>query len=51
MHTYRRIAKEIELLGGDDNLKEIQRLLKGATNLKSKEISRILWEKLREDKN
>lgn len=55
MHTYRRVGKEIGSLltetPGDNLLRELQGVIRGATNLKSKEISTLVWEKLNTGKN
>lgn len=55
LHTYRRVAKEIKGLLSetpkDIYLKELLPIIQGATGEKSKEISKQVWEKLKEKKN
>lgn len=55
-HTYRRVATEIRNLlretgRGDQLLEELQGIIQSATKEKSKNISTLVWEKLREKRN
>lgn len=54
MHTYRRVREEIisllKELPGNNLLIELMKILEGANKLKSKEISKKLWEKLNIEK-